>query len=97
MQNVFRKQTESTEYCGSVVTGPAKFAHRSNLDGTTDTICPRCVATVATVYDEGELLRYEQQHICDPVLVAQLYGKKPPSSEPVEGSQNWQFPELGGR
>ena len=43
-----------------------KFAHRSNLDRTMDSICRRCIATVATVYDEGALLRYEQQHICDP-------------------------------
>ena len=57
-----------------------KFAHRSNLDGTTDSICFRCIATVATVYDEGELLRYEQPHICDPVLVQQFDGLKPPSS-----------------
>jgi hypothetical protein len=44
-----------------------KFAHRSNLDGTVDSICYRCIATVATVTEEGELLRYEKQHICDPV------------------------------
>ena len=25
-----------------------KFAHRSNLDGTADSICFRCIATVAT-------------------------------------------------
>ena len=72
-----------------------KFAHRSNLDGTTDTICRRCFATVATVYDIGELFRYEQKHICDPVLLEQLYGKKPPSSEPMEDSQNWQFAHPG--
>jgi hypothetical protein len=55
----------------------------------------RCIATVATAYDEGELLRYEQQHICDPVLVERFDGTKSPSSETVEDSQNWQFPNLG--
>ena len=71
-----------------------KFAHRSNPDGTMDAICFRCIATVATVYDEGELLRYEHQHICDSVLVERFDGTKPPSSEHVEDSQNWQFPIL---
>lgn len=69
----------------------SKFAHRSNLDGTTDTICRRCIATVATVYDKGEFLRYEQRHICDAVLVEQLYGKKQPPWETVEDSKDWQF------
>lgn len=55
----------------------SKFAHRSNLDGTMDTICTRCITTVATVYEEGELLRHEQQHICDPVLVERFDGMKP--------------------
>ena len=65
-----------------------KFAHRSNLDGTMDSICRRCIATVATVYDEFELLRYEQQHICDPVLVERFSGLKLPSSELVEEFQD---------
>jgi hypothetical protein len=73
----------------------SKFAHRSNLDGTADSICMRCIATVATAYDEGELLRYEQQHICDPVLVERFDGTKSPSSEIVVDSQNWQFQNLG--
>ena len=71
----------------------SKFAHRSNLDGTMDTMCLRCIATVATVYDEGELLRYEQQHICTPVLVERFGGiMKPPSSETVEDSQKLAIP-----
>ncbi len=72
-----------------------KFAHRSNPDGTTDSICLRCIATVATVYDEGELLRHEQEHICDPLLVERFDGTKQPSSETVEDSQNWQFTKIG--
>ena len=51
-----------------------------------DTMCPRCIVTVATVYDECELLRYEQQHICDPFLIEQFYVKKPPSSETVRAT-----------
>jgi hypothetical protein len=66
----------------------SKFAHRSNLDGTTDIICLRCIATVATVYDEGEPRTDEQQHVCDPVLIERFDGTKPPSSEAIEDSQN---------
>jgi hypothetical protein len=72
-----------------------KFAHRSNPDGTMDAICMRCIATVATVYDKDELLRHEQQHICDPVLVERFDGTKPPSSETVKDSENRQFAKLG--
>ena len=67
-----------------------KFAHRSNLDRTFDSICLRCIATVATVYDEVELQRYEQQHVCDPILVERFCGRKPPSHEPVQSTQNLQ-------
>ena len=100
VQNVFRKETKNTQYCGSV-TGSyweqprmaefPKFAHRSNLDGTTDSICFRCIATVATVYEERELLRYEQEHVCDPVLVKRFDSTKPPSSEAVEDSLNFRY------
>lgn len=65
-----------------------KFAHRLNLDGTTDSICFRCIATVATAHDEGELLRYEHHHTCDPVLVERFDGTKPPSSESVADPAN---------
>ena len=53
------------------------------------------LATVATVYDQGELLRYEQQHICDRVLVERYNSHgKPPSAETVEKSQNWKSRNL---
>ena len=73
----------------------AKFAHRKNPIGTVDSICPRCAATVATVYVEGELLRHEQQHVCDPALMELYHGRKSPSSETIEDSQNSQFTKLG--
>ena len=72
-----------------------KFAHRLNLDGTTDSICFRCIATVATVYDEAELLLYERQHICDPVLVERFDGAKAPSSENMEDSPKLENPKFG--
>ena len=74
-----------------------KFAHRSNPDGTSDSICFRCIATVASVHDERELLRYEQQHICDPALVERFDGTKPPSCGTVEDSQNCNSQILASR
>ena len=63
-----------------------KFAHRSNSDGTVDTICIRCFQTVATVSDEAELAKIEQEHICDPTIsapfeYANLFYKKVEESE----------------
>lgn len=47
----------------------AKFAHRSNRNGTTDTICRQCLATVATATWEAELERAEHRHACDPGML----------------------------
>jgi hypothetical protein len=48
----------------------------------------QCIATIATVDDVSELLSYEQQHVCNPVLVERFSNIRPPSSEPVDDSQN---------
>lgn len=72
-----------------------KFARRSNLDGTIDSKCLRCIATVAITYRESELPRYEGQHVCDPVVIERFFGRKPPSSETVEDSQNREFTKAG--
>jgi hypothetical protein len=42
-----------------------KFVHRSNRNGTTDSICRECFATVATAIWEAELERKESAHVCD--------------------------------
>jgi hypothetical protein len=47
-----------------------KFAHRFNADGTVDSICPRCFVTVDSAAKELYLVVNEEQHICDPFLVA---------------------------
>ena len=49
------------------------------------------------VLDERELLRYEQQHICDPALVERFDGTKPPSCGTVEDSQNCNSQILASR
>ena len=44
------------------------FPHRKNADGTVDSICPECYATIACVTNESELEIYERLHECDPVI-----------------------------
>ena len=43
------------------------FVHRHNRDGTHDSICPACLATVATTQNEAELRANERAHLCDPL------------------------------
>jgi hypothetical protein len=45
------------------------FIHRSNSDGTTDSICKRCFKTVGTSAWEAKLALEEKKHICDPEVV----------------------------
>jgi hypothetical protein len=40
------------------------FPHRHNLDGSYDSICTRCFATVATVRKEEDLRGHEAIHRC---------------------------------
>ena len=47
-----------------------KFPHRPNCDGTIDSICPHCFATVATSSSEQDLDRIEAVHHCDPARLA---------------------------
>ena len=41
------------------------FSHRENRDGTIDSICPKCFATIATSSLESELEQKEHEHHCD--------------------------------
>jgi hypothetical protein len=61
-----------------------KFAHRFNPDGTVDSICPRCFVTVDSAARELDLVVNEEQHICDPFLVAryEFFGKMLRSETP---------------
>jgi hypothetical protein len=43
-----------------------RYAHRPNKDGSYDSICTSCFATVASVSDEAELAQLEQSHVCNP-------------------------------
>lgn len=46
---------------------PNEFPHRANKDGTMDSICPRCFATIGRATWEAELEKMEASHACDPV------------------------------
>jgi hypothetical protein len=43
------------------------FPHRRNVDGSHDSVCTMCLATVATVQHEWELTRHESDHKCEPM------------------------------
>jgi hypothetical protein len=41
------------------------FHRRINRDGSQDSICTTCFATVARASTSGELAAYDERHICD--------------------------------
>jgi len=43
-----------------------EFPHRMNKNGTIDSVCPRCFATVGCSTWEADLDRMEAAHVCDP-------------------------------
>jgi len=47
-----------------------EFSHRTNPDGTIDSICPRCYTTIGNAHWEADLERMEADHTCDPVQLA---------------------------
>jgi hypothetical protein len=46
------------------------FPHRQNRDGSFDSICLQCFATVANAMDVAELGSYEKEHVCKDTLLA---------------------------
>ena len=50
----------------SLFVAQLKFPHRMNKNGTIDSICPRCYATIATSTWEADLDRIESGHVCEP-------------------------------
>lgn len=47
------------------------YPHRQNLDGSFDSICPRCFAIVATAKQVTELRSRDKKHICDESFLAE--------------------------
>jgi len=46
-----------------------RFPHRCNSDGTFDSTCTICFATVGNTSTEDELRLLEASHVCDPELM----------------------------
>jgi len=59
------------------------FPHRLNREGSYDSICIVCHATVATERSEAELARHEDQHACSRIRLDEVdrYGYAPGSME----------------
>ena len=53
-------------------TAKPDFPHRHNQDGSHDSICRVCLATVASVENEGDLAHHEATHVCNPMRLYQL-------------------------
>ena len=46
------------------------YPHRQNRDGSFDSICLRCFATVANARNVEELHSYDKEHVCDATSLA---------------------------
>ena len=58
----------------------SQFVHRANGDGTFDSICRECIATVAAAKREAELEAAEQDHICDSWILRRYAASYPKNS-----------------
>ena len=54
-----------------VLTLPPFFPHRRNRDGSIDSICLKCLLTIATVRNELDLHLHDKNHICLPSILSQ--------------------------
>ena len=50
------------------------YAHRVNRNGTIDSICKSCLATIANSHWEFDLEQREVEHVCDPAALEQFRG-----------------------
>jgi hypothetical protein len=63
-----------------------RFPHRRNADGSYDSICIVCLATVASVLKEEQLYLRESAHVCDPLRLYQVsQGQNPLVARPEIG------------
>jgi hypothetical protein len=60
------------------------FPHRCNCDGTIDSICDCCFATVATSAVEADLALSEAAHICEPARVEYYRQIDSPAKRPPQ-------------
>jgi hypothetical protein len=47
------------------------FPHRRNRDGTFDSICLKCLLTIANSRTEADLAKHDKSHVCNPSILSQ--------------------------
>jgi hypothetical protein len=55
------------------------FPHRRNTDGSYDSICLNCFATIANAKSEVELTEYDNHHICARTVLSERENFRPPN------------------
>jgi hypothetical protein len=50
---------------------PPFFPHRRNPNGSFDSICLKCLLTIANARTEAELEKHDKDHVCNPSAVSQ--------------------------
>jgi len=46
------------------------YPHRQNRDGSFDSVCLKCFATIANAKEVTELRSYETEHVCIPSMLS---------------------------
>ena len=54
-----------------VLTLPPFFPHRRNRDGSIDSICLKCLLTIASTRIEADLDLHDKNHVCMPSILSQ--------------------------
>ena len=58
-----------------------RFAHRTKEDGTIDSICLACMATISTQKTRSELEREDEDHVCQFAFPSRRSGRLPAGVE----------------
>jgi hypothetical protein len=53
-----------------VLTLPPFFPHRRNPDGSFDSICLKCLLTIASSRTEADLAKHDKYHVCNPSVLS---------------------------
>ena len=54
-----------------VLTLPPFFPHRRNKDGSFDSICLKCLLTIANERNEADLAKHDRYHVCIPSVLSE--------------------------
>jgi hypothetical protein len=57
------------------------YSHRHNANGSYDSICLVCFATIATTQTKPEFAVYDEKHVCNQFLLSERRLFKPPHSD----------------